>query len=655
MKDCIKNGILYHNGRPSLCLGLSYYPSYHPKKHPVPPEGDRYAELEKDIPEMVQAGFNLVRFAALGDVKRTGPGAEGIEVSFPLIDACMRAAEKAGIAVQVRLQGYTLNVSGYTDDAMVTPSGRELGPYEVFLRASLNHDGITKDNEDCTAASARHFAAFPALVSYQIYNEPAYHFGVDYNPHSIAAWRKWLVEKGLKTAEEAASLEPPRSRPRRSLDSKSDPGEDYHDWMYWRLFHYERLNAYLCHMDAVARKVNPDAENMTCLMPCPLTPGAMMQGEDYYRTAEGMEILANTLYIPAFGESLYKCTMALDAEESAAAVFGKHAWLVEYNARTVMPGSEWDRETYAAVGAGIKGIMYYQWRADYPYPDAPEPDQFGILHHDRKKTAAYSHAVKMNRLINDKLTEKIALAEKLRAGVAVLFSESANALCDATENDCGTLSRGMEMSYRCFRKAGVPVDFVRACDLKQNPLGVKLLIVPAGVKYYPEEERNMIADFIAQGGKAVYCTQNDAFAPFFPDGSVMRWQESDDGEYALQPVRTFNPAGNIQLHGHLESQDCAEDVLSDAGIEPVFTSSDRRVDVRVLTGKGYRIACLINSDTKERPVQNAVLTLAEKETVRSAVLYTPDGETPLVCTQQNGRIAVALPELTQGGFLVLET
>ena len=30
----------------------------------------------------------------------------------------------------------------------------------------------------------------PALVSYQIYNEPAYHSGVDYNPHSIAAWRK---------------------------------------------------------------------------------------------------------------------------------------------------------------------------------------------------------------------------------------------------------------------------------------------------------------------------------------------------------------------------------------------------------------------------------------------------------------------------------
>ena len=36
----LKNGILYKNGKATMCLGLSYYPSYHPLKFPVKPEDD---------------------------------------------------------------------------------------------------------------------------------------------------------------------------------------------------------------------------------------------------------------------------------------------------------------------------------------------------------------------------------------------------------------------------------------------------------------------------------------------------------------------------------------------------------------------------------------------------------------------------------------
>ena len=64
----IKNGILYHNGKKTFALGESYYPSFHPSKFPVPPDGDRMSEMVKDLKGMRDAGFNHVRFASLGEV-----------------------------------------------------------------------------------------------------------------------------------------------------------------------------------------------------------------------------------------------------------------------------------------------------------------------------------------------------------------------------------------------------------------------------------------------------------------------------------------------------------------------------------------------------------------------------------------------------------
>ena len=65
MPYTIRKGVLYHDGRAQIALGQSYYPSYHPQKVPVPPTGDRLGEMAKDLRAMREAGFNVVRMAAL--------------------------------------------------------------------------------------------------------------------------------------------------------------------------------------------------------------------------------------------------------------------------------------------------------------------------------------------------------------------------------------------------------------------------------------------------------------------------------------------------------------------------------------------------------------------------------------------------------------
>ena len=114
----IKNGILHKQGQKLFVLGESYYPSFHPCKFPVKPEDDRMGEMIKDLKGMAEAGFNHVRFAALGDVTYDGE-AKCVTYDGPLVDAMTREAEKNDLSVSVRLQGFSVNLRGFTNIFMI--------------------------------------------------------------------------------------------------------------------------------------------------------------------------------------------------------------------------------------------------------------------------------------------------------------------------------------------------------------------------------------------------------------------------------------------------------------------------------------------------------------------------------------------------------
>lgn len=620
----LQNGILLHDGNPVFMLGQSYYPSYHPQKIPVLAEGDREGEMRKDLRAMAEAGFNMVRMAALGEITRDSEGE--VRVSFPFIDSMVAYAQEVELSSMVRLQGYGTNLCGYTDATMRNQNDDEM-PFEWgwFVRNCLNHDGILRDDEDACVASARHFRNFPSLVSFQIYNEPAYPSQdfYDYNPHSLTAWRRWLVERGLRSETEVAGLDAPRCRPHYN--------EDPADWINWRLFHYERLNWYLNHLSEKAKAGYPLPETLTCHMPCPLMPGAAVRGEDYFRVAEKMDIMGITHYIPSVGVQHYVSSAVIDLAESAAAVFGKHAWIVEYNGRTDLSANEWERETYSAIGSGVTGIMYYEWRADYPFPDAPEPEAFGMVYNDGRKTVKYDRAVAMNRLIG-RIGERFVRAGKVRSGVAVLFSEYANAWHDAHDNGLAHLpgerfnhfeDRNVLYSlqaYQDLRRAGVSVDFVRAIDLADNPLQTRLLVVPSR-EGLCKDELARLEQFEQAGGMVYdYGHWNGGF------------QNSKSGKHPLE-TRTL---------------------LERAGIALLFTTDAPHLDVKFLQEGSACIACLINTDTEEREIpagKHLQTILCPKAT--TADFYAPGRRETLAVRSNHSNIIIDLPQITTGGFILL--
>jgi hypothetical protein len=303
-----------------------------------------------------------------------------------------------------------------------------------------------------------------------------------------------------------------------------------------------------------------------------------------------------------------------------------------------MAPQEWDRETYAAMGRGFKGILYYQWRADYPFPDGPEPDEFGMLFNDGRKAPCYEAGIAMTRLIN-RLAPWFARADKERDHLAILYSHRANAYFDALDNG---ESLGIEGAHdrfilalrRCYHKlnaCGIAVDFVRAEDLSDCRYPINVLILPMrhGLS---ENEMIMVSDFEKKGGK-VFCYQ--------------------DEENGFLPFAKSHPV----VHGIVREQYDAQSLLVFLNIEPhayVFGASF--CDARLLSGekdgKRFGIVCLVNYDPLEQNIMGAILQVRNFPFV-AARAYASDLAEEGVPLDINEK-GIQLPVLTTGAYILLE-
>lgn len=611
----MKNGVLHKEGKPVFCIGLSYYPSYHERKVPVPESGDRIGEMKKDLRLMVQEGFNLVRVASIGDVKRVD---NEIVIHTEFIDELLKEADKVDIATMVRLQGYSMNFSGYDDFYMIDQNGKEMNKtiWYDFLQNSLYHEGILHDNDEGTKLLAEHYCLFAKnLVSFQTYNEPHYpsYAMFDYHPATIKAYRKWLINKGIMSEEQAAEYNPPTKRPQKD--------ENPTEWINWRMFSFESLANFLNHSADVAKRVNPEKESLTCLTSAPSYARNIHDGISYFDIARGMDVVGITHYVNTYGAPYYQAGFLLDNAESAAALNGKHFWLVEYDARTDISLRKFYEETYMAIGAGAKGIMYYQWRGDYVFEDSPEGNGFGFLNYDGTPTNQYEEKMAMVKLLNQ-LSDIIVNAEKKRCGVAVLHSKYAFCHADAIENGSKTehnsYLQAYQTIYKQLRSEGISVDFVEAENLSENKLNIQVLYVP----YYEllsEAEKQMVQDFVKQG-KKVYCFEE-----------ILLYR--DITEKYDRNIAPYNIQDTIKLNN----------------IEPVISTDNSAIMIQVLVGQDYYLACLNNISATDPVYSHVKLKLNDIQATK-AYWYTPEAVKELEVDGAN----VDIPTVREGGFLLLK-
>ncbi len=633
------NGLFCQNGEPRIGLGVSYYASYHPAKVPVP-EGDRrQPEMKKDLQDIKDAGFDLVRCAALGEVGRTDDGA--IDARFPFVDAMLEQAETLDLAFQVRLQGYTMTFGDDGDTVMVDAEGREM-PFHWgwFVRSCLHHPQVLQDNLDGTQASAEHFCTFSAVTSYQLYNEPAYPSRglYCYNPYTVEAYRQWLQAKyrsiealnkawqgwhhALGCYRQWDEIQPPRERPAASGHAQA--------WVDWRVFSTDALSRFIGAVGSSSRSGDPERPVFTNPMPCPFQADAAVRGEDFYGMAEETDFLGLTLYGLSNPTRTEWACMVLDGAESAAAGRGKTAWLIEYDAHVDLSPADYERQTYAALARGIKGIMYYQWRADCPVEGAPEPQMFGMVDADRRPTEKLDTAKAMNHCIH-RVSPALAAADKVRSGAAILYSKHAAAHHDAV-GTIGSLLQTMQTIYTAFRTRQVPLDFVEAKDLDENLVGIQTVLVPssAGLR---AEEVDMLRQFAGQG-----------------DGNVITLDSGDT--WTIEGFKACAPNAHA-VAGLLHDLIADGWVFQPVQIEGSEQSED--LDVRCLRSS-EKLVIVISNFGREKHDVSLILDphLAGDVPWSSGTVYQPAGRCSIIPEHRADSPVVTIPDVQTGAFLVLE-
>lgn len=620
----MKNGLLYKDGVAQIAIGSSYYPSFHKAKFQVPPEGDRIGEMKKDLKLMQDYGFNFLRTAALGELELKENGELAVHTDF--IDRMAEECAKRDLACSVRLNGYVTNLSGNTNYAMINHRGEEMKKeWSTFLEFCLHHPGILKDNDTATKALAEHFSSFDSVVSYQIYNEPHYPANgrFDYHPCAIEAYRKYLVAHGILTEAAAKDYMPPHEKP---IDKESIA-----EWIRWRIFSMYSMTAFLNHTSDVAKSGASQMETYTCFTSAEGLDRRVSNGVNYFD--DGMDVVGLTQYGSYAGSDFYTSMCVLDICACAAELKGKPAWMIEADARMKMPAWKMYAQSYAAIGAGFKGLCYYEWRGDYPYEGTPLPDNCGFFHYDGTKCFEFDEKMKLIPVLN-RYSEALALAKRTHSGVAILNSDYASAYGDAVANtEAGGRNIWLKetlATYAQLTRQKLQVDFVRAEHLKENKFGIKILFVPV-LKFLPEEEIAAIEEFISAGGK-VYHTEEIVS---FNTVNILGFR---DYENPRKPLMTDDFDGALEM----------EDVVEANSLTPLVQTNNRNLFAKVLEGESDYYVTVINNSATHKQFENQRLDIALP--MRKAFWITKDGECEL--TIENGSVVV--PEIDYSFMLRLE-
>lgn len=615
----IDNGILVKDGKKVFAIGESYYPSFHEGKFPVPPEGDRIGEMKKDLQMMSKMGINHVRFAALGVTKLGENG--NIVIDTPFVDAMIKEADKNDISVSVRLQGYSVNLRDFKDVLMINNKGEvQNGHWADFIRNTLHHSGLLEDMELVTKGLAEHFDNYPNVVAYQIYNEPHYpqRGGIfDYHPLAIEAYRKHLVDCGEMTEQEAAAYDPPRFR------DEQDPEM----WAKWRIFSRDSLTRFL---NVGSRAVNAVSDRMTytCLTTDVGSRSNAVVGVDYYANAREMDLLGYTVYRTCEGDDYYKHEYVSDLVSSASKAVNKQAWCIELDSRTSIPSRIFNKNTYTTIGAGMKGIVYYQWRGDAPSEVTPTPNTCGLLNYDGSKTANFDNAAKMIGLIN-KLSDLIVDTERVCEGVAVFHSDYsdcyADALCNMSNKDgIGRINVSCQHAYNTYielRRLGYNVWILDKQSLRENTLGVDTLFI-GQKEWLSEDEQQVINEFVEKGGKVYRVSDYDGVGYGFLD---------------------YNEKKALYCQHYR-----VEDAMDIRGMKPLVSSDNSSLVCQLLEGDGYHLLSIVNIAYPARSICGKITCSFD---ITEAIAYSVESGEQKLEVQNN---VIEINELSEGCIILIK-
>ncbi len=349
--------LLMVGGKPFVPVGVSYHFTYH------------RATWDDDLQAMRDLGLNTVRIdLSWRDVEPLLPG----HFRFGVLDEFLDRAGKHGLYVVVVFSHTTRDFNtpvwywpGYFEWSSVDQDGKV--PLDDL--PSINYPGYRGLLEGYMQATVSHIKDHPALLAYQVLNEPRYDPNrlYDYNPYSIAAFQQWLQRKygavgQLNKIWSTTYTSFDEVEPVRGAETQNPQGPSLKQWSDWRQFGYDNLTDFIGELVHAIKKTDPGHPVIVAEM------AWWWWGEQPYTGVSPLHIYrdADIVGYDLYPDSIEDASYYLLTSDLLSRYWQKPVWVMELNSKDGDPsGEETQKFVSQALDGGASGVFYFEWQDDW--------------------------------------------------------------------------------------------------------------------------------------------------------------------------------------------------------------------------------------------------------------------------------------------------
>lgn len=482
-----------------LVFGTQYY-------RPPTPEA---ADWDADLARIRDLGMNTIKIWALWGWMEPEPG----RLAFDDTDRLLDCAARHDLSVQINLAG--VEMAPFWIDRVVPGARRVVGGLPLSAQNSLccipavfsaycpDHAEIGARMEAFFSATARRYAAHPALLNWDAWNE-IMAMGC-YCDNTVRAYQQWLRHRYHDTLDNLNREWLRRYCAWEDIRPPERARCGYADMVVWKCFladhTAEQARRRLCAIKAgdPVHDVMVHADR-SCLADA---RGSLMWGGDDWTLAGAVD-LYGTSWAPAttpIEPANNTTTFTLDAIRSAAP--GAY-WVSELHASgpmvdgfTILDNPPGYREQkfwiWTALAAEAKGILFWQYRPELAGPESPG---WGLVHPDGSLTERARELGETGRILRAHAAE-LAEARLARPPVAILFDPEV-ALMQQAENSPEVFAASLKGYHRLLWEHNIGCEFLHVRDLARlHDYQLVIMPFPALIK---DASVPLLRDYVEQGG-----------------------------------------------------------------------------------------------------------------------------------------------------------
>lgn len=369
--------LLLVEGKPFVPVGVSYHFTYHRDS------------WDDDLQAMHDLGLNTVRVdLAWRDVEPLLPGS----YRFSVLDQFLDVAAKHGLYVVVVFSHTTRDFNTpiwYWPRYFEWSSVDQYGQVPLDDLPSINYPGYRQRLQSYLEATVSHIRNHPAVLAYQVLNEPRYDPNklYDYNPYSIAAFRQWLQQKygaveQLNKMWSTTYTSFDEVEPVRETDNSSPlQGPQLRQWSDWRQFGYDNLASFIGELVRSIKGADPGHPVIVAEM------AWWWWGEQPYTGVSPLHIYrdADIVGYDLYPDSIEDASYFLLTSDMLSRYWQKPVWVMELNSKDGNPtGEETQKFVSQALEGGASGIFYFEWR-----DNSRDGGPYGVLDDKGKRKSQY--------------------------------------------------------------------------------------------------------------------------------------------------------------------------------------------------------------------------------------------------------------------------